>query len=141
MCGFAGMFRPDGILERDRLALKNMSEAIRFRGPDENSLVCEDRLAFAFRRLSIIDLSGGSQPKTSDDGKITGVFNGEIYNYRELKETLAGESFETASELEILLKLYRKNGGDCAAFGRRPHYRREDGRLHQAGRERGAHHP
>jgi len=112
MCGFAGMFRPDGILERDRLALKNMSEAIRFRGPDENSLVCEDRLAFAFRRLSIIDLSGGSQPKTSDDGKITGVFNGEIYNYRELKETLAGESFETASELEILLKLYRKNGAD-----------------------------
>ncbi len=110
MCGFAGMFRPDGIAERDRSTLRSMSSAIRFRGPDENSLVAEENIAFAFRRLSIIDLSGGSQPKESDDGKLLGVFNGEIYNYRELRQTLSEEVFETASELEIMLKLYRKHG-------------------------------
>ncbi len=110
MCGFAGIFHPQGLFEDDRLVLENMSRAIRFRGPDESSLVAEEKIAFAFRRLSIIDLSGGSQPKESDDGALCGVFNGEIYNYRELKETLVGESFETASELEIMLKLYRKHG-------------------------------
>jgi len=111
MCGFAGMFHPEGITLRDRDVLSDMSRSIRFRGPDESSLVAEEKIAFAFRRLSIIDLSGGSQPKSTSDGKISGVFNGEIYNYRELKENfLKGESFETASELEIMLKLYRKMG-------------------------------
>jgi asparagine synthase (glutamine-hydrolysing) len=112
MCGFAGIFHPEGLVEEDKRVLGNMSQAIRFRGPDENSLVAEEKIAFAFRRLSIIDLSGGSQPKESDDGRISGVFNGEIYNYRELKETLEGEMFETSSELEIMLKLYRKHGTD-----------------------------
>ena len=110
MCGFAGMFQPGGLCGEDRENLSRMSHAIRFRGPDESSLVAEGEIAFAFRRLSIIDLSGGSQPKETDDGRITGVFNGEIYNYRELKETLQGESFVTSSELEIMLKLYRKEG-------------------------------
>ncbi|MBR3837531.1 MAG: asparagine synthase (glutamine-hydrolyzing) [Clostridia bacterium] len=110
MCGFAGIFNPQGLVEEDRGTLAGMSQSIRFRGPDENSLVAEGEIAFAFRRLSIIDLSGGSQPKTSSDGRVTGVFNGEIYNYRDLKETLTDESFETASELEIMLKLYRKEG-------------------------------
>lgn len=110
MCGFAGIFNPQGLAEEDRGTLAGMSQSIRFRGPDENSLVAEGEIAFAFRRLSIIDLSGGSQPKTSSDGRVTGVFNGEIYNYRELKETLTDESFETDSELEIMLKLYRKEG-------------------------------
>ena len=110
MCGFAGIFNPQGLVEEDRGTLVGMSQSIRFRGPDENSLVAEGEIAFAFRRLSIIDLSGGSQPKTSSDGRVTGVFNGEIYNYRELKETLTDESFETSSELEIMLKLYRKEG-------------------------------
>ncbi|MBR2616043.1 MAG: asparagine synthase (glutamine-hydrolyzing) [Clostridia bacterium] len=110
MCGFAGMFSPAGLSEECHSSLKGMSQAIRYRGPDENSLVFEEKIAFAFRRLSIIDLSGGSQPKESDDKRLLGVFNGEIYNYRELKETLPEEHFETASELEIMLKLYRKNG-------------------------------
>lgn len=110
MCGFAGIFHPQGLIETDKEVLGKMSCAIRFRGPDENSLVAENEIAFAFRRLSIIDLSGGSQPKSTSDGRITGVFNGEIYNYRELKETLEGESFETESELEIMLKLYHKKG-------------------------------
>ncbi len=111
MCGFAGIFHPQGIVSEDRKTLGNMSEAIRFRGPDENSLVAEEKIAFAFRRLSIIDLSGGSQPKETSDGVVSGVFNGEIYNYRELKEEhLKGEDFETSSELEIMLKLYRQKG-------------------------------
>jgi len=112
MCGFAGIFHPQGLVSEDQNVLKQMSKAIRFRGPDEDSIVVEEKIAFAFRRLSIIDLSGGSQPKTSSDGTITGVFNGEVYNYRELRDTLAGESFETASELEIMIKLYAKHGPD-----------------------------
>ncbi len=110
MCGFAGMFRPDGFDQKEKEILRQMSQTIRFRGPDEDSLMVEDPIAFAFRRLSIIDLSGGSQPKESDDGSVLGVFNGEIYNYRELRDTLSGETFETASELEVMLKLYRRHG-------------------------------
>lgn len=110
MCGFAGLFKPGGLLTEDRGKLENMSQAIRFRGPDENSLVAEEKIAFAFRRLSIIDLSGGSQPKETDDKTLCGVFNGEIYNYRELRETLTDETFTTKSELEIMLKLYRQHG-------------------------------
>ncbi len=111
MCGFAGVFHPEGLVEEDRKMLSCMSEAIRFRGPDEESLVAEEKIAFAFRRLSIIDLEGGSQPKESADGVVKGVFNGEIYNYRELKEEyLGGEEFQTDSELEIMLKLYRLKG-------------------------------
>ncbi|MBR5296176.1 MAG: hypothetical protein IKU24_06260, partial [Clostridia bacterium] len=60
MCGFAGMFHPQGLFAEDKSMLENMSRAIRFRGPDEESLVVEEKIAFAFRRLSIIDLSGGS---------------------------------------------------------------------------------
>ena len=112
MCGFAGMFYPDGLTASSAPALENMSRAIRFRGPDEQSLAVEDKIAFAFRRLSIIDLDGGSQPKETEDRRITGVFNGEIYNYKELKEEVSDETFETSSELEILLKLYRKKGAD-----------------------------
>ena len=110
MCGFAGLFKPGGLLTEDQTELEQMSQAIRFRGPDENSLVAEDKIAFAFRRLSIIDLSGGSQPKETDDKSVCGVFNGEIYNYRELRDTLADETFTTNSELEIMLKLYRVHG-------------------------------
>lgn len=99
MCGFAGVFHPQGLLTDAQDTLKRMSCAIRFRGPDESSLVAEEKVAFAFRRLSIIDLTGGSQPKETDDGSVVGVFNGEVYNYRDLKETLSEESFETASEL------------------------------------------
>ena len=110
MCGFAGLFKPGGLIPEDKTQLEGMSQAIRFRGPDENSLVAEKKIAFAFRRLSIIDLSGGSQPKETDDGAVTGVFNGEIYNYRELRETLKDETFTTNSELEIMLKLYRLHG-------------------------------
>ncbi len=110
MCGFAGLFRTQGLAEEEEALLGNMSESIRFRGPDENSLVLEDKMAFAFRRLSIIDLTSGSQPKKTADGSVSGVFNGEIYNYRLLRDTLEGESFETNSELEVMLKLYQKEG-------------------------------
>lgn len=110
MCGFAGQFYPGGICDSDRDVLLKMSCAIRHRGPDEDSIFGEEKIAFAFRRLSIIDLTGGSQPKETDDGRFVGVFNGEIYNYRELKETISDESFQTNSELEIMLKLYRRHG-------------------------------
>ncbi len=112
MCGFAGLYKPGGLIPEDRSELEGMSQAIRFRGPDENSLVTEEKIAFAFRRLSIIDLSGGSQPKETLDRAVTGVFNGEIYNYRELRETLSDETFTTKSELEIMLKLYRTHGDE-----------------------------
>jgi len=111
LCGFAGLFKLSGLVEEDRKQLSEMSESIRFRGPDENSLVFEDKIAFAFRRLSIIDLTLGSQPKKTADGAVSGIFNGEIYNYRDLREKyFKEESFETNSELEVMLKLYQKEG-------------------------------
>lgn len=89
-----------------------MSETISYRGPDENECVMLDKIAFAFRRLSIIDLAGGTQPFFLESDGIWGVFNGEIYNYRELRTELSakGRSFRTNSEIEVILTLYAEEG-------------------------------
>ncbi|MCI8601227.1 MAG: asparagine synthase (glutamine-hydrolyzing) [Oscillospiraceae bacterium] len=111
MCGFVGMFNRDPALNDENL-LTQMSCAIRHRGPDENDYIVRDSFCVAFRRLSIIDLDTGSQPFTSLDGRFTAVFNGEIYNYRDLRKPLIeeGVEFSTNSEIEVLVALYRKYG-------------------------------
>lgn len=105
------MFNRDPSFNNEEL-LTQMSHAIRHRGPDESDYIVRDSFCVAFRRLSIIDLDNGSQPYTSPDGRITAVFNGEIYNYRDLRAPLIEEGieFHTNSEIEVIVALYRKHG-------------------------------
>jgi len=104
------MFKNTSLLDEEKDLILKMSDAIDFRGPDEGRGVFYDRVGVGFRRLSIIDLELGSQPFERDN--LLGVFNGEIYNYRELRQTLIdeGESFTTNSEIEVMLTLYKKHG-------------------------------
>ena len=118
MCGIAAIFsyHPDAPPpQRDQLLA--MHEALAPRGPDgEGIWISEDhRIAMAHRRLSIIDLSdGGAQPMASRDGSLRIVYNGEIYNYRTLRDALIadGETFVSDSDTEVLLHLYAKHGSD-----------------------------
>lgn len=112
MCGFAGLYKKIALTEQDKTAVINMSQSIRHRGPDDCKTFFSEKYAFAFRRLSIIDLEAGVQPFTAFDGKYVGIFNGEIYNYPELREALIkkGYSFSTRSEIETILTLYHDEG-------------------------------
>jgi asparagine synthase (glutamine-hydrolysing) len=117
MCGIAGAIatRPGATVSRERL--ERISCLLAHRGPDAHGTWAapSGRAALAHRRLSVIDLATGQQPMLSDDGRIGLVFNGEIYNYRELRATLAaqGASFRTQSDTEVLLRLYERKGDAC----------------------------
>lgn len=112
MCGIAGFFG-----RGDRDVLQRMAARIAHRGPDDESFLVEPDSGahLAFRRLAILDIAGGKQPMTTVDGALTVVFNGEIYNFRELREELAsrGAIFQTDhSDTEVLLHGYRQWGED-----------------------------
>lgn len=111
MCGFCG-FTGD-VANREEL-LQHMADTITHRGPDSQGLYTDEYMGMAFRRLSIIDLEGGSQPIENEDGSKVLMFNGEIYNYRSLQEELkaAGHCFKTASDSEVLLHGYEEWGAD-----------------------------
>src|SRR3982751_5619509 len=101
MCGIAGFISPNDQLpltEREAL-LDKMCRVITHRGPDEQGMVVAGRAALGMRRLSIIDLKSGQQPIYSEDGNLAIVFNGEIYNFQELKKELEslGHHFKTNS--------------------------------------------
>jgi len=93
-----------------------MADRLRHRGPDDENFWRSSRgdVGFAFRRLSIIDLEGGRQPIANEDGRVVTVFNGEIYNYRELREELIahGHRFATQSDTEVIVHLYEDHGAD-----------------------------
>jgi asparagine synthase (glutamine-hydrolysing) len=116
MCGIAGVFAyGDGAPAVDRAELKAMNERMRPRGPDAGGVWLADdgRVGLAARRLAIIDLTDeGTQPMTDVDGELRIVFNGEIYNHRELRARLErfGARFHSTSDTEVLLQLYRRNG-------------------------------
>ncbi len=113
MCGIAGIFDPEAPLApADAEAGRKMSRALIHRGPDEEGWQQSPHLVFAHRRLSIIDLSSGQQPMVSRDKNHTLVFNGEIYNFRELRRDLeaAGHAFATHSDTEVILIGYREWG-------------------------------
>lgn len=114
MCGFAGMFTKSGNASACVSQMEKMSNCIRHRGPDDSKLYVGENALFAFRRLSIIDLDGGSQPFVSKCEKYAAVFNGEIYNYRELKSDLEKEGvvFSTNSEIEVIINLYMREGAE-----------------------------
>lgn len=112
MCGFCGLYYNRELTKREEALAREMGESITFRGPDSDSTLLRGHFTAAFRRLSIIDLEGGKQPFSIEDGAFGGVFNGEIYNYLSLQEELKNEgvSFETNSEIEVLLRLYQREG-------------------------------
>ena len=112
MCGFAGIYIKNGDIKKRIPEIEKMSNCIRHRGPDDSKLFVGKNALFAFRRLSIIDLDGGSQPFVSECGKFASVFNGEIYNYLELKKELENDGvvFSTNSEIEVIVNLYMREG-------------------------------
>jgi asparagine synthase (glutamine-hydrolysing) len=115
MCGIAGFIHFDKERTADGRVLKQMTDSLHHRGPDGEGFFLEKNVALGHRRLAIIDMSTGQQPMFSDDGKIALVFNGEIYNYIELKaelETL-GCVFHTTSDTEVIIQGYRTWGVDC----------------------------
>ncbi len=115
MCGIAGIFEYQDIRTVDAGTLRRMTDAVRHRGPDDFGEFIDDGLALGMRRLSIIDLEGGKQPITNESGEIVVVFNGEIYNYRELREQLlsSGHVLKTMSDTEVIVHLYEEKGEDC----------------------------
>lgn len=95
--------------------VKEMADAIRHRGPDDEGFYVSGQIGLGFRRLSIIDLSGGHQPLSNEDGTVWIVFNGEIYNYRTLRQELIdkGHIFRTKSDTEVIVHLYEEYGTEC----------------------------
>jgi asparagine synthase (glutamine-hydrolysing) len=112
MCGICGLVCLDGVSAPDGAALAAMSETLIHRGPDQDGIVIDGPAGLAARRLSIIDLAGGDQPISNEDGAVHVVQNGEIYNYRELSEGLrrSGHEFKTRSDTEVLVHLYEERG-------------------------------
>ncbi len=115
MCGIAGYFEPRGAASRSML--QSMCDLISHRGPDDSGYHLDAGCGIAMRRLSIIDLAGGHQPISNEDDSVWVVFNGEIYNYRELRDRLAakGHRFTTHSDTEVLVHLYEDEGTDGIA--------------------------
>ena len=111
MCGIAGYITNRNPV-RDSLLITHMCDQIKHRGPDGSGYFLNGCVALGHRRLSIIDVAGGKQPMGNEDGAIQVVFNGEIYNYRELREQLVrnGHQFITQSDTEVLAHLYEDAG-------------------------------
>lgn len=114
MCGIVGIaYQKARLIERE--ILEKMNAAILHRGPDEDGFYVKENVGLAMRRLAIIDLSGGQQPIYNQDKTKAIVFNGEIYNFQELRADLEkdGHSFYTNSDTEIIVHLYERYGVDC----------------------------
>lgn len=115
MCGIAGYINFDHNKPADCSVVKRMTDSIIHRGPDAEGFYVKNNVALGHRRLSILDLNTGSQPMFNDDESILVIFNGEIYNYIELREELRafGYKFRTTSDTEVIVKSYEKWGVDC----------------------------
>jgi asparagine synthase (glutamine-hydrolysing) len=113
MCGIAGTLATDGPIEPS--VVERMCEALEHRGPDSRGTFSEDGVALGVARLAVIDVEGGDQPIANEDGTVVLVCNGEIYNYRELREDLArhGHRFSTQSDTEVIVHLYEELGDGC----------------------------
>jgi len=115
MCGICGImtFSPSVAIAPEEL--RRMNEAIFHRGPDEEGFYHHEQIGMAMRRLSIIDLSSGQQPISNEDGTLWIVYNGEIYNYLELRAELErrGHRFKTKSDTEAIVHAYEEYGVDC----------------------------
>lgn len=111
MCGIAGIVYRDGtVAQQDHIA--SMLDAIKHRGPDGEGTHIAENIALGHRRLAIIDLVTGSQPMSNEDGSVWITFNGEIYNYQTLRDSLesCGHKFKTQSDTEVIIHLYEDYG-------------------------------
>jgi asparagine synthase (glutamine-hydrolysing) len=110
MCGISGVIGQN--IENKEGIIGDMVDKITHRGPDDDGFYVDKTVGLGMRRLAIIDLKTGRQPITSDDGKLIIFFNGEIYNYKELKNELIpkGHKFSTTSDTEVILKMYEEYG-------------------------------
>lgn len=115
MCGICGKLNFDPAAKVSPALIKNMADSISHRGPDDDGYFLSGPVGFGFRRLSIIDLGGGHQPLSNEDGSIHIVFNGEIYNYQELRQYLLGRGhiFRTQTDTETIVHLYEELGEAC----------------------------
>ncbi len=112
MCGIAGIAG-----RRNQALVKRMTDAVAHRGPDDEGFYVSDAVTLGHRRLSIIDLAGGHQPMSDESETLWVVFNGEIYNFRELRRILEakGYRFRTNGDTEVILHAYAEYGEDCVA--------------------------
>jgi asparagine synthase (glutamine-hydrolysing) len=118
MCGICGILHLDRNRAVEEATLKEMARTLQHRGPDDHGVFIDRNLGFAHQRLSIIDLTPtGHQPMTIDDGRLWIVYNGEIYNYLELRKELVskGHDFHSTSDTEVILHLYQEEGEDCVS--------------------------
>ncbi|MDC8753431.1 amidotransferase 1, exosortase A system-associated [Erythrobacter sp. sf7] len=117
MCGIAGIFHAETPKPVDPARVERMCDALVHRGPDGAGVWTDHGVGLGHRRLSIIDLAGSPQPMHSADGRAVIVFNGEIYNFRELRRELeqAGFSFRTSGDTEVILAAWQRWGPDCLA--------------------------
>jgi len=118
MCGITGKINFHAGQKINEFELKEMSDSLYERGPDDQGFYINQNIGLGFRRLNIIDLSTGHQPLSNEDGSIWIVFNGEIYNYKELQETLIkqGHKFRTKSDTETIVHLYEQHGVECLQY-------------------------
>jgi len=116
MCGICGIYTPhtSGV---DAALLRKMTESLVHRGPDDSGNFIDTSIGLGMRRLSIIDLESGHQPISNEDGSMWIVFNGEIYNFRNLRALLErdGHRFSTNSDTEVILHLYEEYGEECVS--------------------------
>ena len=113
MCGFCAFYDKTKI-ENKKKIIKDMADRIKHRGPDSDGYYVDKDIAMGFRRLSIIDLKGGNQPLYNEDNNIVVMFNGEIYNFQELREELKKHNhiFTTNSDTEVIVHGYEEYGID-----------------------------
>ena len=111
MCGFCGFINNEKKNKKEPI-IKKMADAIAHRGPDDEEYYVDDDIALGFRRLSIIDLKSGRQPMTNEDGNLVICFNGEIYNFKDIKPDLIkkGHIFKTKADTEVILHGYEEYG-------------------------------
>lgn len=115
MCGISGLFYFDPRRRAEEYVIDRMRHVARHRGPDDNGIYLKDNVGLGFNRLSIIDLSGGHQPMSNEDGRVWIAFNGEIYNFASLHDELIarGHRFQTRSDTETIVHAWEEYGEAC----------------------------
>src|SRR5688500_15358185 len=120
MCGIAGKLLYDASRLVPRGLLTRMADSVTHRGPDASGIYLNGSIGLAHRRLSIIDLATGDQPLGNEDGSVQVVFNGEIYNFADLRRELEshGHRFRTRSDTEVIVHGFEQWGQDCVSHFR-----------------------
>src|SRR5262245_21657262 len=118
MCGSTGIYHYANEQAVNEVVLRRMTDVIAHRGPDDDGFYITGKVGLGHRRLSIIDVAGGHQPLFNEDGTVAIVFNGEIYNYKDLARTVEarGHTLRTRSDTETIVHLYEEFGEDCVAM-------------------------